>query len=127
MSAFFAFSATIPIHRDRVFHLLDLHEERRGRAAQAELAAVTWKSLTGTSPEQGRIERALRETEEHFRNAFDYAAIAWLCFTTGRLAARESFAVRVSRIYEAGAPRFKLSGRYSRPMTWETTWLISIG
>jgi diguanylate cyclase (GGDEF)-like protein/PAS domain S-box-containing protein len=44
-------------------------------AAQAEQARQHVEELNRHIAEQERISKALRETEEHFRNAFDYAAI----------------------------------------------------
>src|SRR3954465_1019237 len=44
-------------------------------AAQAEQARLHVQELNRHLVEQERISKALRETEEHFRNAFDYAAI----------------------------------------------------
>jgi len=46
-----------------------------GAAAQAEQARRHVEELNRHIAEQERISKALRETEEHFRNAFDYAAI----------------------------------------------------
>ena len=47
----------------------------QGAAAQAEQARQHVEELNRHIAEQERISKALRETEEHFRNAFDYAAI----------------------------------------------------
>jgi diguanylate cyclase (GGDEF)-like protein/PAS domain S-box-containing protein len=44
-------------------------------AVQAETARRHVEELNRHLAEQERISKALRETEEHFRNAFDYAAI----------------------------------------------------
>src|ERR1700686_4047601 len=46
-----------------------------GAALQPEPARRNVEQTTPHIAEQERIGRALRETEEHFRNAFDYAAI----------------------------------------------------
>ncbi|MDX6529077.1 MAG: hypothetical protein QOH41_1367 [Blastocatellia bacterium] len=72
---FFAFSATIPIIAIVYFTYWTYMKNVEGAAAQAQLARRHVEELNRHIVEQGRIERALRETEEHFRNAFDYAAI----------------------------------------------------
>ncbi|MDX6574344.1 MAG: hypothetical protein QOE96_297 [Blastocatellia bacterium] len=72
---FFAFSATIPIIAIVYFTYWTYMKNVEGAAAQAQLARRHVEELNRHIAEQGRIERALRETEEHFRNAFDYAAI----------------------------------------------------
>jgi diguanylate cyclase (GGDEF)-like protein/PAS domain S-box-containing protein len=72
---FFAFSATIPIIAIVYFTYWTYMKNVEGAAAQAELARRHVEELNRHIAEQARIQRALRETEEHFRNAFDYAAI----------------------------------------------------
>lgn len=72
---FFAFSATIPIIAIVYFTYWTYMKNVEGAAAQAEQARRHVEELNRHIAEQARIERALRETEEHFRNAFDYAAI----------------------------------------------------
>jgi diguanylate cyclase (GGDEF)-like protein/PAS domain S-box-containing protein len=72
---FFAFSATIPIIAIVYFTYLTYMKNVEGAAGQAELARRHVEELNRHIAEQERIGRALRETEEHFRNAFDYAAI----------------------------------------------------
>jgi diguanylate cyclase (GGDEF)-like protein/PAS domain S-box-containing protein len=72
---FFAFSATIPIIAIVYFTYWTYMKNVEAAAAQAQLARRHVEELNRHIAEQGRIERALRETEEHFRNAFDYAAI----------------------------------------------------
>jgi diguanylate cyclase (GGDEF)-like protein/PAS domain S-box-containing protein len=72
---FFAFSATIPIIAIVYFTYWTYMKNVEGAASQAELARRHVEELNRHIAEQARIERALRETEEHFRNAFDYAAI----------------------------------------------------
>ena len=72
---FFAFSATIPIIAIVYFTYWTYMKNVEGAAAQAELARRHVEELNRHIAQQERIERALRETEEHFRNAFDYAAI----------------------------------------------------
>jgi diguanylate cyclase (GGDEF)-like protein/PAS domain S-box-containing protein len=72
---FFAFSATIPIIAIVYVTYWTYMKNVEGAAAQAEQARLHVEELNRHIAEQARIERALRETEEHFRNAFDYAAI----------------------------------------------------
>jgi diguanylate cyclase (GGDEF)-like protein/PAS domain S-box-containing protein len=72
---FFAFSATIPIIAIVYFTYWTYMKNVEGAAAQAEQARRHVEELNQHIAEQERIGRALRETEEHFRNAFDYAAI----------------------------------------------------
>ena len=72
---FFAFSATIPIIAIVYFTYWTYMKNVEAAAAQAEQARRHVEELNRHIAEQARIERALRETEEHFRNAFDYAAI----------------------------------------------------
>ena len=72
---FFAFSATFPIIAIVYLTYWTYMKNVEGAAAQAELARRHVEELNRHIAEQERIGRALRETEEHFRNAFDYAAI----------------------------------------------------
>lgn len=72
---FFAFSATIPIIAIVYCTYWTYMKNVEAAAAQAEQARLHVEELNRHIAEQARIERALRETEEHFRNAFDYAAI----------------------------------------------------
>jgi diguanylate cyclase (GGDEF)-like protein/PAS domain S-box-containing protein len=72
---FFAFAATIPIIAIIYFTYLTYMKNVAGAAAQAEQARQHVEELNRYIAEQDRISKALRETEEHFRNAFDYAAI----------------------------------------------------
>jgi len=72
---FFAFSATIPIIAIVYFTYWTYMKNVEGAASQAEQARRHVEELNRHIAEQARIQRALRETEEHFRNAFDYAAI----------------------------------------------------
>src|SRR2546423_7318593 len=72
---FFAFSATIPIMAIVYFTYLTYMKNVEVAAAQAEQARRHVEELNRHIAEQERISKALRETEEHFRNAFDYAAI----------------------------------------------------
>jgi diguanylate cyclase (GGDEF)-like protein/PAS domain S-box-containing protein len=72
---FFAFSATVPIIAIVYFTYWTYMKNVEGAAAQAEQARQHVDELNRHLAEQERISKALRETEEHFRNAFDYAAI----------------------------------------------------
>lgn len=72
---FFAFSATIPIIAIVYFTYWTYMKNVEAAAAQAEQARRHVEELNKHIAEQERISKALRETEEHFRNAFDYAAI----------------------------------------------------
>jgi diguanylate cyclase (GGDEF)-like protein/PAS domain S-box-containing protein len=72
---FFAFSATIPIITIVYFTYWTYMKNVESAAAQAEQARRHVEELNRHIAEQERISKALRETEEHFRNAFDYAAI----------------------------------------------------
>ena len=72
---FFALSATLPIIAIVYFTYWTYMKNVEGAAAQAELARRHVEELNRHIAEQERISKALRETEEHFRNAFDYAAI----------------------------------------------------
>ncbi|MGZ8844803.1 MAG: GGDEF domain-containing protein, partial [Pyrinomonadaceae bacterium] len=72
---FFAFSATIPIIAIVYFTYWTYMKNVEGAAAQAEQARRHVEELNCHIAEQERISKALRETDEHFRNAFDYAAI----------------------------------------------------
>jgi len=72
---FFAFVATIPIITIVYFTYWTYMKNVDGAAAQAEQARQHVEELNRHIGEQERISKALRETEEHFRNAFDYAAI----------------------------------------------------
>ena len=72
---FFAFSATIPIMAIVYFTYWTYMKNVEVAAAQAEQARRHVEELNRHIAEQERISKALRETEEHFRTAFDYAAI----------------------------------------------------
>ena len=72
---FFAFSATIPIIAIVYFTYWTYMKNVEGAASQAEQARRHVEELNLHIAEQERISKALRETEEHFRNAFDLAAI----------------------------------------------------
>lgn len=72
---FFAFVSTIPSIAIIYFTYWTYMKNVSGVAAQAEQARQHVEELNRHIAEQERISRALRETEDHFRNAFDYAAI----------------------------------------------------
>jgi diguanylate cyclase (GGDEF)-like protein/PAS domain S-box-containing protein len=72
---FFAFSATIPIVAIVYFTYWTYMKNVEVAAAQTEQARLHVEELNRHITEQERISKALRETEEHFRNAFDLAAI----------------------------------------------------
>src|SRR2546423_994510 len=72
---FFAFVGTIPIIAIIYFTYLTYMKNVASAAAQAAQARQHVEELNRYIAEQDRISKALRETEEHFRNAFDYAAI----------------------------------------------------
>ena len=72
---FFAFVSTIPIIAIVYFTYWTYMKNVTSAAAQAEQARQHVEELNRYLAEQERIGKALRETEEHFRNAFDYAAI----------------------------------------------------
>jgi diguanylate cyclase (GGDEF)-like protein/PAS domain S-box-containing protein len=72
---FFAFSATIPTIAIVYFTYWTYMKNVEGAASQAEQARRHVEELNSHIAEQERITKVLRETDEHFRNAFDYAAI----------------------------------------------------
>lgn len=72
---FFAFSATFPIIAIVYFTYWTYMKNFEGAAVQAEQARRHVEELNRHIAEQKRISKALLETEAHFRNAFDYAAI----------------------------------------------------
>jgi diguanylate cyclase (GGDEF)-like protein/PAS domain S-box-containing protein len=72
---FFAFTSTIPIIAIVYSTYWTYMKNVDAASAQAEQARNHVEELNRHIAEQERISRALRETEEHFRNAFDYAAI----------------------------------------------------
>ncbi|HEV8139332.1 MAG TPA: PAS domain S-box protein, partial [Pyrinomonadaceae bacterium] len=72
---FFAFVSTIPIIAIIYFTYWTYMKNVSNVAAQAQQARQHVEELNGHIAEQERISKALRETEEHFRSAFDYAPI----------------------------------------------------
>jgi diguanylate cyclase (GGDEF)-like protein/PAS domain S-box-containing protein len=71
----FAFVATAPIIVIVYFTYRTYLTNVETSAAQAEQAKLHVEELNKYIAEQKRISQALIESEEHFRNAFDYAAI----------------------------------------------------
>lgn len=72
---FYAFVATAPIIVVVYFTYQTYLANVEASAAQAETAKLHVEELNKYIAEQKRIGQALIESEEHFRNAFDYAAI----------------------------------------------------
>jgi len=72
---FYAFIATVPIIVIVYFTYRTYLANVEASAAQAEQAKLHVEELNKYITEQKRISQALVESEEHFRNAFDYAAI----------------------------------------------------
>src|SRR3989475_9881192 len=72
---FFAFSATFPIIAIVYFTYWTYMKNLESAAAQAAQARRHVEELNRHIAEQQRISKALLQTEAHFRNAFDYAAI----------------------------------------------------
>jgi diguanylate cyclase (GGDEF)-like protein/PAS domain S-box-containing protein len=72
---FYAFVATAPIIVVVYFTYRTYLANVEASAAQAETAELHVKELNKYIAEQKRISQALVESEAHFRNAFDYAAI----------------------------------------------------
>ena len=72
---FFAFVATIPIIAIVYFTYWTYMKNVDAAASQAEQARQHVEELNRHIAEQERISRVLAETEEHFRNAFEYSAV----------------------------------------------------
>jgi diguanylate cyclase (GGDEF)-like protein/PAS domain S-box-containing protein len=72
---FYAFIATAPIIVIVYFTYRTYLAHVEASAAQAEQAKLHVEELNKYIAEQKRISQALVESEAHFRNAFDYAAI----------------------------------------------------
>jgi diguanylate cyclase (GGDEF)-like protein/PAS domain S-box-containing protein len=70
----YAFLATVPIIGIIYFTYSTYLKNVEAASAQAELAERYVEELSQHIAEQERISRALKESEEHFRNAFDHAA-----------------------------------------------------
>lgn len=72
---FYAFLALIPIIAIIYLTYRTYLRNVETSAAQAEQAKMHVEELSRFIAEQERISKALQESEEHFRTAFDYAAI----------------------------------------------------
>ncbi|MEP6922830.1 MAG: EAL domain-containing protein [Pyrinomonadaceae bacterium] len=70
----FAFLATVPIIAVVYFTYTTYLKNVEAASAQAEIAEKHIVELSHHIAEQDRISRALKESEEYFRNAFDNAA-----------------------------------------------------
>jgi diguanylate cyclase (GGDEF)-like protein/PAS domain S-box-containing protein len=70
----YAFFATVPVIVVVYFTYTTYLKNVEAASAQAELAQKHVEELSHYIAEQERISRALRESEEYFRNAFDHAA-----------------------------------------------------
>lgn len=74
-AGFYAVIAATPIIAIIYFTYWTYLKNIEAAAAQAEQAKQHVEELNRHLAEQERISKALQESEEHFRNAFDYAAI----------------------------------------------------
>src|SRR5207249_2552609 len=72
---FYAFLSTTPIIAIIYFTYKTYLTNIETSAAQAEQARLHVEELNCFIAEQDRISKAFQESEEHFRSAFDYAAI----------------------------------------------------
>jgi diguanylate cyclase (GGDEF)-like protein/PAS domain S-box-containing protein len=81
----YAFVLTIPLISIIYFSFKTYHKHIEATTAQAEQAIQHVEELNHHIIEQNRISLALQESEEHFRSAFNYAAIGMaLMATDGR-------------------------------------------
>ncbi|MDQ4121405.1 MAG: EAL domain-containing protein [Acidobacteriota bacterium] len=80
----FAFFATVPVIVVVYFTYTTYLKNVEAAARQAELAQKHVEELSHYITEQERISRALKESEEYFRNAFDHAAGMALIAPQGR-------------------------------------------
>jgi diguanylate cyclase (GGDEF)-like protein/PAS domain S-box-containing protein len=81
-AGFFAFIATVPIIAIVYFTYWTYMKNVEASATQAEQARLHVEELNRHIAEQERMSKALQETQEHFRNAFDYAAIGMALVST---------------------------------------------
>jgi len=81
-AGFFAFLATTPIIAIVYFTYWTYMKNVEAAANQAEQARRHVEELNRHIAEQERMSKALQETQEHFRNAFDYAAIGMALVST---------------------------------------------
>lgn len=72
---FYAFLALVPIIAIIYLTYRTYLRNVENSAAQAEQAKLHVEELSRVIAEQERMSKALQESEEHFRTAFDYAAI----------------------------------------------------
>ncbi len=79
----YAFLAVVPIIAIIYFTYSTYLKNVEAASLQAELAEKYVEKLSQHIAEQERISRALKESEEHFRNAFDHAAGMALVTTDG--------------------------------------------
>jgi len=85
VGGFYAFVLTIPLLAIIYFTFKTYNKHIDATTAQAEQAIRHVKELNLHIIEQERISQALQESEEHFRSAFNYAAIGMgLTATDGR-------------------------------------------
>lgn len=81
----YAFVLTLPLISIIYFTFKTYHKHIEATTAQAEQAIQHVEELNHHIIEQNRISLALQESEEHFRSAFNYAAIGMaLMATDGR-------------------------------------------
>jgi diguanylate cyclase (GGDEF)-like protein/PAS domain S-box-containing protein len=80
---FYAFLALLPIIAIIYLTYRTYLRNVETSAAQAEQARLHVEELNRFIAEQERISKALQESEEHFRTAFDYAAIGMALVSTG--------------------------------------------
>ena len=81
-AGFFALIAAIPIIAIVYFTYWTYMKNVEAAAVQAEQARRHVEELNRHIAEQERMSKALQETQEHFRNAFDYAAIGMALVST---------------------------------------------
>jgi len=80
---FYAFLATTPIIAIIYFTYKTYLTNIETSATQAEQARLHVEELNCFIAEQDRISKAFQESEEHFRSAFDYAAIGMALVSPG--------------------------------------------
>lgn len=81
-AGFVAFVATVPIVVIVYFTYWTYMKNVEASALQAEQARRHVEELNRHIAEQERMSKALQETQQHFRNAFDYAAIGMALVST---------------------------------------------
>jgi diguanylate cyclase (GGDEF)-like protein/PAS domain S-box-containing protein len=147
-----AFLAAMPIVAVIYFTYTTYLKNVESAATQAELAQKHVQELSHHIAEQERISRALRESEEYFRTAFDSAAGMAVIDTTGRwLQVNESLCIMLGyseeellsngfqsithssdlgndlgnlyRLLEGKIPNYQLEKRY-RHQSGDTVWVL---